>query len=534
MYSYLQDDAIGRETRTVKPEPKKILWVDDEIELLRSHFLFLRERGYEVVAASSGEDAVELARKGRFDAVLLDEMMPGKDGLETLAELKAVDSDLPVVMVTKSEAEDLMTEAIGKRIADFLVKPVNPHQILSTLKRLLEARKIIGDRLGRDYVQEFQAIRRMRSEGPDWRSWATIWQTFATWDLELEKYPDTGLRSTQEGEKKEANIEFARYVESSYGRWLQGAEHPILSSELFKTYAAPLLKSGEKVYFVVMDCMRLDQWLALEPFLRDYYETELDLYYSILPTATPYARNAIFAGLYPAEIAKQFPQYWDEKGDDTSRNRHERQLLDKQIERLGLKLSSEAKYVKIFNLEEAQEVRRHVGTFYSSQLVSIVVNFVDILMHARGQSKVLQEIAQDEIGFRSLTRAWFENSPLLDTLRSLSKQKCTVILTTDHGSVQSNRPAIAKGDRETSPNIRYKFGTNVNADDRQAFIIRNPSAYRLPDDVFNKRYIIAREDFYFVYPTHFEEYKKEFMGSFQHGGISMEEMIIPVVTMKVK
>jgi CheY-like chemotaxis protein len=252
----------------VKPEPKKILWVDDEIELLRSHFLFLRERGYEVVAASSGEDAVELARKGRFDVVLLDEMMPGKDGLETLAELKAVDGDLPVVMVTKSEAEDLMTEAIGKRIADFLVKPVNPHQILSTLKRLLEARKIIGDRLGRDYVQEFQAIRRMRSEGPDWRSWATIWQTFATWDLELEKYPDTGLRSTQEGEKKEANIEFARYVESSYGRWLQGAEHPILSSELFKTYAAPLLKSGEKVYFVVMDCMRLDQWLALEPFLQ--------------------------------------------------------------------------------------------------------------------------------------------------------------------------------------------------------------------------------------------------------------------------
>jgi len=518
----------------VKPEPKKILWVDDEIELLRSHFLFLRERGYEVVAASSGEDAVELARKGRFDAVLLDEMMPGKDGLETLAELKAVDGDLPVVMVTKSEAEDLMTEAIGKRIADFLVKPVNPHQILSTLKRLLEARKIIGDRLGRDYVQEFQAIRRLRSEGPDWRGWATIWQTFATWDLELEKYPDTGLRSTQEGEKKEANIEFARYVESSYGRWLQGAEHPILSPELFKTYAAPLLKSGEKVYFVVMDCMRLDQWLALEPFLRDYYETELDLYYSILPTATPYARNAIFAGLYPAEIAKQFPQYWDEKGDDTSRNRHERQLLDKQIERLGLKLSSEAKYVKIFNLEEAQEVRRHVGAFYSSQLVSIVVNFVDILMHARGQSKVLQEIAQDEIGFRSLTRAWFENSPLLDTLRFLSKQKCTVILTTDHGSVQSNRPAIAKGDRETSPNIRYKFGTNVNADDRQAFIIRNPSAYRLPDDIFNKRYIIAREDFYFVYPTNFEEYKKEFMGSFQHGGISMEEMIIPVVTMKVK
>jgi PglZ domain len=283
-----------------------------------------------------------------------------------------------------------------------------------------------------------------------------------------------------------------------------------------------------------MDCMRFDQWLALEPFLRDYFETEMDMYYSILPTATPYARNALFAGLYPDEIARQFPQYWDEKGDDTSRNRHERQLLDAQIARLGLKLSSEAKYVKIFNLEEAQEVKRHVGTFYSSQLVSIVVNFVDILMHARGGSKVLQEIAQDELGFRSLTRAWFENSPLLDTLRAMSRQRCTVILTTDHGSVQSNRPALARGDRETSPNIRYKFGTNVNADERQALIVRHPAAFHLPDDVFNKRYIIAREDFYFVYPTKYEEYKREFMGSFQHGGISLEEMIVPVVKMKGK
>lgn len=516
----------------MKQEFKRILWVDDEIEMLRSHFLFLKERGYEVVPASSGEDAVELARKEKFDAVLLDEMMPGKDGLETLEELKAVDSDLPVVMVTKSEAEDLMTEAIGKRIADFLVKPVNPNQILSTLKRLLEARKIIGDRLGRDYVQEFQAIRRMRAEGPDWRGWAAIWQAFATWDLELEKFPDTGLRSTQEGEKREANIEFARYIESVYPQWLKGDGHPLLSPELFGRTVAPLLKAGEKVYFVVMDCMRLDQWLALEPFLHDYYEMEMDLYYSILPTATPYARNAIFAGLYPAEIARQFPQYWDERGDDTSRNRHERQLLDHQVERLGLRLSSEAKYVKIFNLEEAQDVKRHLGTFYSSQLVSIVVNFVDILMHARGQSKVLQEIVQDETGFRSLTRAWFENSPLLDTLRALSKQKCTVVLTTDHGSVKSNRPAIARGDRETSPNIRYKFGTNVNADERQALIIRTPPAFRLPDDLFNKHYIIAREDFYFVYPTHYEDYKKEFMGSFQHGGLSMEEMIIPVVRMK--
>lgn len=518
-------------------DKKKILWVDDEVEQLKSHIIFLEEKGYEVVPASNGDDAVSLVSSSDFDCVLLDEMMPGKDGLETMEEIKRLKENLPVVMVTKSEAEDLMDEAIGKHIADFLIKPISPTQIVSTLKRVLESKKIIEERIVRDYVAEWTDLRSKRALNPNFSEWGEIWRKLAMWDIELDRYRDVGLKSSQEGEKKEANIEFARFIEENYAKWLRdGVEkRPILSVDIVREFLVPHLMRGEKVYFVVMDCMRLDQWMGIAEILQDYFEMDTSLYYSILPTATPYSRNAIFSGLFPIELSKTFPNYWNEyEWSEASKNRNERQLLDKQLERLGVKLPSGAKYVKIFNVEEALDTKRHLASYYNSPLVSIVVNFVDILVHARSTSEVLEEIAPDEAGFRTLTSAWFSHSALFDILKLISKQKCIVILTSDHGSMLGERAAPAFGDRETSPNLRYKFGSNVNCDDKYALIIKNPSLYKLPDDIFNKKYIIAKEDYYLVYPTKFEEYKKEYFRTFQHGGISMEEMILPVTVMRGK
>lgn len=523
------------QVQTGSDEVKRILWVDDEIDLLKPHLLFLRERHYHVTPVSNGDDAIALCRKEPFDLVLLDEMMPGRDGLSTLEAISGINPNLPVVMITKNEEERLMDEAIGHKIADYLIKPVNPTQILSACKRILDAKKLREGWAVRDYIAEFNKIRERLCGPVTWQDWIDIYRTLAEWDVELDRYRDAGLKQTQRDQRRECNAEFGEFIERHYTDWIDGKDAPVLSTGLIREYVAPHLRSDHRVYFIVIDCMRLDQWLMIEPLISEYFSITRQYYYSIIPTATPYSRNALFSGLFPADIAKTCPELW-EKGlkDDASRNRYERQLLDRQLERLGVRLNPEPKYVKVIDVEEAHAVSRKLTTYYDVPLVSMVFNFVDNLAHGRSESEILQEIAPDEAGFRSLTTSWFTHSALFEMLRTLSRQKCTVVLTSDHGAVLGMRGTRAFGDRDTSTNLRYKYGDHLNCDAKHAMKIDNPDRYRLPRYSQSTNYIIAKEDYYFVYPTRFHEYQRHYQDSFQHGGISMEEMILPVCTMTPK
>ncbi|MBT5875227.1 MAG: response regulator [Candidatus Latescibacteria bacterium] len=521
--------SVGRGT----DESKRILWVDDEIELLRPHIMFLNERHYDVTPVSNGDDAIALCGKERFDIVLLDEMMPGRDGLSTLEGISSIDPNLPVVMITKNEEERLMDEAIGHQIADYLIKPVNPTQILSACKRILDSKKIREGWAVRDYITEFNKIRERLCTPLTQTDWVDIHRTLSEWDVELDGFQDAGLAQTQRDQHRECNAEFGTYIQNEYARWVEGNEAPVLSTDVVKEYVVPHLDNSHRVYFIVIDCMRLDQWLTIEPMISEYFTIDRQYYYSILPTATPYSRNAIFSGLFPSEIETKHPDLW-QRGmqDESSRNRYERQLMDRQLERLGIQLDPEPKYVKILDIAEARSVARKITTFYDVPLVSMVYNFVDNLAHGRSESELLQEIAPDESGFRTLTKSWFSHSALFDMLRRLSRQDCTVVLTTDHGAVLGMRGTKAFGDRETSTNLRYKYGDHLKCDEKHAMMISDPRPLRLPVFSQSTNYIIAKEDYYFVYPTKFHEYQRQYQDSFQHGGISMEEMILPVCTMR--
>jgi CheY-like chemotaxis protein len=513
---------------------RKILWADDEIELLRPHILYLEEKGYRVTPVANGDDAVACAAREKFDAVLLDESMPGRDGLATLEAIHERDPGLPVLLVTKNEAESLMDEAIGRRIADYLLKPVRPNQVFLALKRLLDADRLQESRVARDFVAELARLRAEAGAMPDWRRWIEIHDRSAQWDLELDAAGDPGLQQAQADQRRELNVQFCQYVEATYGSWVHpdAADRPALSVDVIERWVAPHLRAGKRVTFIVIDCMRLDQWLIVEPLLRPHFDIALDHQLSILPTATPYSRNAIFAGLFPDEIQAQFPQYWQEiSGNERSKNRFERQLLEHQLERLGVSVAPGLKYIKVSNAEDAGHVRRNVVTFQNIPLVAMVFNFLDMLTHGRSESDLLRELAPDESAFRSVMRSWFSHSALFDSLRWLSKQDGVVIVTTDHGAVLSRRSALVYGNRETSTNLRFKFGGNLGCDLRQAVHIKDPRRFRLPADAPHKHYILAKEDFYFIYPTKFHEYESRYRGSFQHGGISLDEMILPVATL---
>ena len=527
------------------PNERRILWADDEIELLRPHILFLEEKGYRVTPVSNGDDAVAAAEREKFDAVLLDESMPGRGGLETLEAIKEHDPGLPVILVTKNEAESLMDDAIGRRISDYLLKPVRPMQIFLALKRVLDGDRLHETRLARDYVAELARARANAGPAPDWRRWIEIHTRSAQWDVELDAAGDAGLRQAHADQRRELNVEFCHYVESAYESGTRpgaaataaaagsgSADRPPLSVDVVERWVAPHLRAGKRVTLVVIDCMRLDQWLTVEPLLRPYFDITLDHQISILPTATPYSRNAIFSGLFPDEIQKQFPEYWQEiSGDERSKNRFERQLLEKLLERLHVPIAPGLKYLKVSNVEEASHVRRNVVTFQNIPLVAMVFNFLDMLTHGRSESDLLKELAPDESAFRSVMRSWFNHSALFDALKWLSKQDSVVIVTTDHGAVLSRRSSLVYGNRETSTNLRFKYGGNLGCDGRAAVHLKDPRRFRLPADSLNKQYIIAKEDFYFIYPTKFHEYENRYRGSFQHGGISLDEMILPVATL---
>jgi DNA-binding response OmpR family regulator len=512
-----------------------ILWVDDEVDLLKSHIVFLEDKGYKITPVSNGEDAIGLVQSGTFDLVLLDQMMAGLDGLSTFVRIKEVNPSIPVVMITKIEEEELIDEALRKRIDDFLLKPVNPVQILSAARRILESKEIRQKELSREYVENFNAVEELKSRATGWRDWLDIHVKLSEWDIILDEFPDSGLMQSHLDQRKQCNVEFSMFIEKSYRDWVHDADRPRLSVDLVADFAAPDLSARKRLYFIIIDCLRLDQWLAIEPMLEPYFSIKRDYYYSILPTATPYSRNAIFSGLFPSEIAAAYPQYWNETGSsEIGKNRHEKQLLDKQLKKMGVKIAPPLKYLKIYTADEAIQARRQIPTLQNVPLVAMVFNFVDIVAHSRSESVVLQEMLPDESAYRSFTRSWFMHSPLYDILKAVSLQNAIAVVTTDHGSVLGRKSAVALGDRETSTNVRYKFGTNLNCDPRQAVRIKDPSEYKLPPGGINKNYIIAKEDYYFVYPTNFHEYERHYKHSFQHGGISMEEMILPCVTMKPK
>lgn len=518
------------------PSKGKILWVDDEIELLRSHVIFMQEKGYDVTGITNAEDAIALIQKEPFDLVLLDEMLHGKDGITALGEIKSLQPALPVVMVTKSEEETLMEDAIGSKIDDYLTKPVNPSQILLTCKKILEHKKITGERISRDYISEFNQISQALHGPLDWHAWTDIYMRLCEWELETDQHGGLGLKQTLSDQERECNVEFAKFVENHYPGWLQGEQdRPVLSTDLVKNYVAPKLQAGKHVVFLVVDNLRLDQFLTIEPLLYPYFSIQKDYYFSILPTATPFSRNAIFSGLFPGEIEKRYPELWATSDDDEhSLNRYEHQLLDLQLEDLGIRIKPDSKYVKILDINEARNVARKIATYSNVPLLAIVVNFVDILAHSRSDSEVLREITPDESAYRSLTKSWFEHSYMFKMLQELSSRDVTIIVTTDHGSVRGMRGAKVIGDRETSTNLRYKFGKSLKVDPKHAIIIRDPKTYKLPSRGINSNYLIAKEDYYFVYPTNYHYYLNYYRDSLQHGGVSMEEMILPVATLEPK
>lgn len=512
---------------------RRILWADDEIDLLRPHIKFLEQKGFEVSAVPNGEDAVAAIDRDHFDVVLLDEMMPGMGGLETLEAIKERDAALPVILVTKSEEETLMDDALGRHITDYLIKPVNPSQVFLACKRVFDATRLQDSQRARSYVSEMQRWQTMDLRSLDWRGWVDLAVEIARWDVRLDEVKDEGLKQAHGDFKRGLNIDFGRFIENEYPRWIASDESkPRLSPDVVRQAVLPHLRNGEHVTFVIIDCMRLDQWFTLEPLLEQMFEIDRDYYYGILPTATPYARNAIFAGLLPGELQKRHPDMWQEAGnDERTKNRFEREFLDLQLERLHFTPAKPAKYLKIHDNDEASRVRGQISSFRDLQLVSLVFNFLDILAHGRSESEILQELAPDEAAFRAVMKAWFLHSPLLEIFRALSRQNSKVVVTTDHGAILGRRAALVKGDRDTSTNLRYKFGLNVNVDPKQAIMVRNPAEYGLPDSGVSKNYVLAREDYYFVYPTRFHKYERQFRGSFQHGGVSVEEMILPLITL---
>lgn len=514
----------------------KILWVDDEIELLRPHILFLREKGYLVETATNGADAIELVSNKNFDLVFLDEMMSGMGGLRTLAEIKNIKPELPVIMVTKSEDEGLMENAIGSKIDDYLTKPVNPSQILLACKKFLEGKKIEGEYVSRDYIKEFNQISTTLMSNPDAGEWIEIYNKLVNWSLDLDEHPELGLKDTLFDQFRTCNIEFSKFIEKNYHNWIESKDRPTLSVDLVDKFLIPELDASKSVFYIVIDCLRYDQWLEMEIILRNLYNIKKDFYYSILPTATPYSRNAIFSGAWPDEIERRFPDVWEQwEDDDNSRNKYEHQFLLNLLSRRKVNLKPEPKYIKIIDPEFGKNIEQNILSFTNNKLTSIVINFVDMLAHQRSDSQLLKEIAPDESAYRSLTKSWFLHSNLYNILKTLAEQKNTkVIMTTDHGSIRCLRGAKVIADKEAATNLRYKFGRNLKVEEKYALIIKNPIEYRLPRRGVTVNYIIAKEDYYFVYPTDYHKYLNQYRDSFQHGGISLEEMILPFVVLEPK
>ena len=513
---------------------RQILWADDEIELLRPHIMILEKQGYRVTPVTNGEDAVEKVRTEHFDIVLLDENMPGKTGLDTLEEIKTHDPGLPCVMITKSEEESLMDQAIGGKIDDYLIKPVNPSQIIAACKKIIDRSSITQARLSQDYMRGLADIGRRLAMGADWKDFAEIHQQLCAWELELDDNPRLGFGTTLQDQRKECNREFARLVEREYIDWITKGDGPSMSPAVVREHVMPLLRDQRKVLFCVIDCMRMDHWMVLEKSLRELFHVTRRIQYSILPTATPYSRNSIFAGLYPLDISRAHPELWTRNMEDEgSTNRNERQFLDHQLKLNGFEFKPEHKYIKVIDLEEAQNTLKKVDNLFNHQFVSMVWNFVDILAHSRSQNEILREMVPDEAAYRSVVASWFRHSPLLKIMQAFQEKGYHIVVTSDHGSIRVQRGARIYCDRDTSQGLRYKIGRNLRVEDeREAFLVSTPELIRLPADNPNQSLAFAPEDMMFLYGNNYNKYLSHYRDSFQHGGLSMEEMILPVAILE--
>jgi CheY-like chemotaxis protein len=509
-----------------------ILWVDDEMELLRPHILFLEDKGFLVVTTTNGNDAILKVGSRSFDLIFLDENMPGMNGLETLNGIKLLRPDIPVVMITKSEEEDIMDQAIGSKIADYLIKPVNPNQILLTIKKHTQTQQLVTQKTTSDYQLEFSKLGKLINSARDFDAWCEVYRKLVFWELGLESSTDSGMDEVLKLQKTEANSEFSRFIRSNYPGWFddKASGKPSLSPTIIKQKVFPLLDEGHKTVLLVIDNLRLDQWQILHNLIRDFLTLEKDeLYCSILPTATQYARNALFAGLMPKEIEQIYPDLWVNEDDDESKNQYEEDLLLRQIARLGKQYR--VVYEKISNVRAGQKLLENISNMSSYDLVVVVYNFVDMLSHARTEMEVIRELANDEAAYRSITQSWFKHSHLFDLLREFSKMPVKIVITTDHGSVRVNNPVRVVGDKATSTNLRFKQGRNLNYNPKEVFEVKHPAKIHLPANNFTSSYIFAMQYDYLVYPNNYNYYVNYYRNTFQHGGISMEEMIIPVATL---
>lgn len=516
-------------------EKISILWVDDEIDLLKPHVMFLEGKGYEVRTATNGSDALDLIRENDFEIVFLDENMPGLSGLDTLTEIKTMRRELPVVMITKSEEEHIMEDAIGSKIADYLIKPVNPNQILLSLKKILDQKRIIGQKTTSAYQREFGKIGMSLSDRLSHEEWTEVYKKLVHWEMELSGTDTGGMEEILLTQKAEANHLFGRFIEKNYRSWLNGKDPnpPLLSHTLFRQKVAPKIRTDKPLFLVVIDNLRFDQWRVLEKFLNPKFKVEEEgIYYSILPTATHFSRNAFFAGLMPSEIQKRYPALWVGEEDEGGKNMHEEELLGEQLKRLGKNVKYS--YHKITNLAAGKRLAENLNGLAGNSLNVIVYNFVDMLSHARTDMEVIRELADDEAAYRSLTSSWFEHSPLNDMFDKIAEMKCDVIVTTDHGTIRVKEPSKVVGERETSTNLRYKQGRNLRYEARDVFDIGDPAEVFLPKINVSTRYLFAKESKFFAYPNNYNYYVNFYRNTFQHGGISLEEMLIPAIHLSAR
>ncbi len=513
------------------PSPAHILWVDDEIDSLRSLLVSLESAGHRVTAVTNGDDAIQHLRRGGIDLVLLDEMMTGLDGIATLVAMREIDPAVPVVMVTKIEEEELMNRAYEARADDYLIKPVRPSQVRAVIKKLLDSERIVGEGIRRNYGREMARVGAELSEGLDAEGWIETAHWLFRRQIELERLRDAVLLDTHAGLRRDANRAFFRHLAAAYPSWLEEGG-PLLSHRVVERKVVPHLRQGERVLFLVLDCVRADQWMALEPHLRRLFAVEPAFGLSLLPTATPFARNALFAGQLPAQIRRLHPALWeDDFSVESSLNRHEKELLRLALREHGLGGCS-FRYERVDGGAAAQQLAQRLASASDVQLYAVVYGFVDILVHKRSESEVIQEITATEAAYRALTATWFAHSPLRAVLAAAAKAGRTVVLTSDHGSVTVQRRAGVVGDRRTTTAVRYKIGRNIHADPRHALDIRDPERWGLPTPSINSNYLVASEDHFFVYPNQQRAYERRLTGTLQHGGASLEEMVVPVATLR--
>ncbi len=511
----------------------KILWADDEMEYLKPHVMFLEQKGYQVELINNGSEAVELCAENNYDIVFLDENMPGISGLETLERIKEIKPLIPIVMITKSEEESIMEEAIGSKIADYLIKPVNPNQLLLCLKKNLEHKKLVSQKTNSNYQQDFRQLGMQLNGRLDAEEWKEVFKKLTYWELEFQGLQDQGMKEILEAQWKEANDLFCRYIENNYEDWFDGDDDaPEMVHELLRNRVFPLI--GEKpVCLLVIDNLRFDQWQILKPVISNFFEIEKeDIVYSILPTATHYARNALFAGIMPSEIAKRFPNHWLNEEDEGGKNMQEAVFLEGNLKRNGKDIKWS--YNKITNLDAGKKLVDNFHTLKNNQLNAIVYNFVDMLSHARTEMDMIKELAADEAAYRSLTLSWFEHSPLQEIVKKIAESGAKLVITTDHGTVRVTNPVKIVGDRNTNTNLRYKVGKNLSYKDKEVFTIKHPEKVGLPKSNLSSEFVFTREHDYFCYPNNYNHFVHYYNDTFQHGGISMYELLIPFVVLNPK